>query len=160
MCTGPRQGSPRCTLASPPPRHTSLQTIVNINQYPCYPLTIMVTQGEYLGESFPEADRAASLEEGAHLLGEPLPLSVQEDAHTGLPTSPSSSHLCVIKIFNISKSLACLIWPIACATPTIERVWRVHVQSTYYSGKVTKNFVLLLPLLVAPAYSSPHLLIN
>ena len=90
----------------------------------------MVTQGEYLGESFPEADRAASSEEWAHLLGEPLPLSVQEDAHTGLPTSPSSSHLCVIKIFNISKSLACLIWPIACATPTIERVWRVHVQST------------------------------
>ena len=33
-------------------------------------------------------------------------------------------------------------------------------KSTYYSGKVTKNFVLLLPLLVAPAYSSPHLLIN
>ena len=26
--------------------------------------------------------------------------------------------------------------------------------------KVTKNFVLLLPLLVAPAYSSPHLMIN
>ena len=120
----------------------------------------MVTQGEYLGESFPEADCAASLEEGAHLLGEPLPLSVQEDAHTGLPTSPSSSHLCVIKIFNISKSLACLIWPIACATPTIERVWRVHVQSTYYSGKVTKNFVLLLPLLVAAAYSFPPLLNN
>ena len=120
----------------------------------------MVTQGEYLCESFPEADRAASLEEGAHLLGEPLPLSVQEDAHTGLPNSPSSSHLCVIKIFNISKSLACLIWPIACATPTIERVWRVHVQSTYYSGKVTKNFVLLLPLLVAAAYSFPPLLNN
>ena len=120
----------------------------------------MVTQGEYLGESFPEADHAASLEEGAHLLGEPLPLSVQEDAHTGLPTSPSSSHLCVIKIFNISKSLACLIWPIACATPTIERVWRVHVQSTYYSGKVTKNFVLLLPLLVAAAYSFQPLLNN
>ena len=120
----------------------------------------MVTQGEYLGESFPEADCAASLEEGAHLLGEPLPLSVQEDAHTGLPTSPSSSHLCVIKIFNISKSLACLIWPIACATPTIERVWRVHVKSTYYSGKVTKNFVLLLPLLVAAAYSFPPLFNN
>ena len=115
----------------------------------------MVTQGEYLGEGFPETDGSTSLEEGAHLLGEPLPLSVQEDAHTGLPTSPSSSHLCVIKIFNISKSLACLIWPIACATPTIERVWRVHVQSTYYSGKVTKNFVLLLPLLVASAYSFP-----
>ena len=66
----------------------------------------MVTQGEYLGESFPEADCAASLEEGAHHLGEPLPLFVQEDAqaHTWLPTSPSSSHLCVIKIFNISKS--------------------------------------------------------
>ena len=96
----------------------------------------MVTQGEYLGESFPEADHAASLEEGAHLLGEPLPLSVQEDAHTGLPTSPSSSHLCVIKIFNISKSLACLIWPIACATPTIERVWRVHVQSTQGDEKL------------------------
>ena len=139
---------------------SSLQTIVNINKYPCFPLTIMVTQGEYLGESFPEADCAASLEEGAHLLGEPLPLSVQEDAHTGLPTSPSSSHLCVIKIFNISKSLACLIWPIARATPTIERVWRVHVQSTYYSGKVTKNFVLLLPLLVAAAYSFPPLLNN
>ena len=119
---------------------------------------LQFTQGEYLGESFPEADRAAFLEEGAHLLGEPLPLSVQEDAHTGLPTSPSSSHLCVIKIFNISKSLACLIWPIACATPTIERVWRVHVQSTHYSGKVTKNFVLLLPLLVAAAYLFPPLL--
>ena len=66
----------------------------------------MVTQGEYLGESFPEADRAASSEEWAHLLGEPLPLSVQEDAHTGLPTSPSSSHLCVIKIFNIFRELA------------------------------------------------------
>ena len=26
--------------------------------------------------------------------------------------------------------------------------------------KVTKNFVLHLPLLVAPAYSSPHLMIN
>ena len=106
MCTGPRQGSPRCTLASPPPRHTSLQTIVTINQYPCYPLTIMVTQGEYLGESFPETDGSTSLEEGAHLLGEPFPLSVQEDAHTWLPTSPSSSHLCVIKIFNIFKELA------------------------------------------------------
>ena len=46
----------------------------------------MVTQGEYLGESFPEADRAASLEEGAHLLGEPLPLSVREDAQCALHT--------------------------------------------------------------------------
>ena len=66
----------------------------------------MVTQGEYLGESFPEADRAASSEEWAHLLGEPLPLSVQEDAHTWLPISPSSSHLFVIKIFNIFRELA------------------------------------------------------
>ena len=66
----------------------------------------MVTQGEYHCESFPEADRAASPEEGAHLLGEPLPLSVQEDAHTWLPTSPSSSRLCVIKIFNIFIELA------------------------------------------------------
>ena len=68
----------------------------------------MVTQGEYLGESFPEADRAASLEEGAHLLGEPLSLSVQEDAHTGLPTSPSSSHLCVIKIYSTFQRVSLL----------------------------------------------------
>ena len=33
-------------------------------------------------------------------------------------------------------SLACLIWPIACATPTIERVWRVHVQSTQGDEKL------------------------
>ena len=25
-------------------------------------------------------------------------------------------------------SLACLIWPIACATPNIQRVWRAHVK--------------------------------
>ena len=33
-------------------------------------------------------------------------------------------------------------------------------KSTYYSGKVTKNFVLLLPLLVAAAYSFPPLFNN
>ena len=49
----------------------------------------MVTQGEYLGESFPETDCSTSLEEGAHLLGEPFPFLCKKMHTLGSPLLPA-----------------------------------------------------------------------
>ena len=92
MCTGPRQGSPRCTLASPPPRHTSLQTIVNINKYPCFPLTIMVSWSLKVNISvraFLRQTARPPLKKGRISLGSPSPFLCKKMHTLGSPLLPA-----------------------------------------------------------------------